>query len=303
MLEMVRSILIGFQYSHDRFLPGIIIDLYQMHRYLLQCGHHPGSILVVTDITQDVRSATVRNAIVDGVVDANILSFIEDLRRMASLVTVDTESTVNTPRSVLGLCLTEALSQDERVFIYYTGHGITLPTRYPGQPLRGGCLMPDYTVWLMEDFLTLLVERCRNHQSLVCWFDCCGMGDILLPYRLVNGRFRLDQTTERTAKRSTADILIMTSTSNDEKSVASSFGSAFTRTLIRLLSSGTKPIHPDYTSGSTRSLPTLIEQTNGAVTALKVGHQQTINVVASLPIRPELPSWLIKLDKHFLREW
>lgn len=293
---MVRSILIGFQYSHDRFLPGIIVDLYQIYRYLLRCGHHPGSILVVTDIVQDVRSTTVRNAILDGVVDANILSFVEDLRRSASLVTVSGTSTGTTAQNTLTFCLSEALNQDEKVFVYYTGHGMTLPVRYPGQPLRGGCLMPDYTIWLMDDFLSLLVKCCRSQQTLVCWFDCCGMGEICLPYRLVDSRFRLDQTLEREAKRSTANILIVASTSNDEKSVASSFGSAFTRTLVRLLCHRSEDRYGRGSTDEDKTLPSLIRRTNEAITALKVGHRQTINVVASLPIRPELPTWLLKLE-------
>jgi hypothetical protein len=279
-----HAILVGLQYSHDRFLPGIIVDLYQTYSHLLRCGYQRSDIYVLTDIAADVRSKTVLGAILNGFVDADILSFIADLQQLKRLVIVSGSGC----RSVLEAGIVSTLKRTSRLFIYYTGHGMTIPAREVGQPLKGGLLMPDYTIWFMDDVVGLQLQHCRSDQSVVWWMDCCGIGEIALPYRLTDGRFRLDRSVERLVKRSAVELLIIVATSQNEKSVASSSGSIFTRSIITALQ------HVD----SNGSLSTLIEMVAKDVSKLKVNHRQTVSIVSTLPLQPILPRWLMPVERR-----
>ena len=155
-----KALLLGFQYEGDKYLPGISIDLYLIYNFLKKIGWKDEEIMIYTDIKQDSDTELLRAAILSKLVDVDILSFIEQIKKKG----IYTEFRSSTS-------LISKLNQDsERLFIYYTGHckdgNIVLPN---------GLISYDY-------FLSILQSSEReNMKEAFIIFDCCE-GDLKLPF-------------------------------------------------------------------------------------------------------------------------
>src|SRR3972149_1864954 len=78
---MKISILIGFCYDNieKNKLPGIVIDLYLAYKMSLQMKSD--QIIIITDLNKDQNTIILLNAITEGIVDAGILNFIENIKK------------------------------------------------------------------------------------------------------------------------------------------------------------------------------------------------------------------------------
>ncbi len=121
---MKVCIIIGFNYnnqinddkSKDRtFLPGIIVDLYQAYKLAKQMKSD--KIIIITDIIKDSNTKYLMNAMIKATVDANILTFIEQIKKEGIYYCyINNINLIDLVLSVINDC--------DKLFFYYTGHMI-----------------------------------------------------------------------------------------------------------------------------------------------------------------------------------
>jgi len=95
------------------FLPGIIIDLYQIYNIFSKIK--PDKLIVITDIEENVTIEIVLEAIRESKIDAHILSFITKLKEQNSYLQFVSKTQLLTH-------FQENLINYDKVFVYYTGH-------------------------------------------------------------------------------------------------------------------------------------------------------------------------------------
>ena len=81
---MREAILIGFEYTNEKKLPGIIVDLYQAYCFLKKNNWKDNEIKILTDIKKDAETQILKSAILEKTVNSDILSFIEDIDRKST---------------------------------------------------------------------------------------------------------------------------------------------------------------------------------------------------------------------------
>ena len=202
---MRRAVLIGFQYSADKKLPGIIIDLYQVYFFLKNNGWKEKEIKVLTDIEKDESTDTLKIAILNNTVDSEILSFIEDLKERAEYTKFISRDYYNN--------LSSLFTHSDYYFVYFTGHA-----------KNGNIVLPDNSHLSFSLFKNLLIGK-KN----ICVLDCCE-AEIDLPFVLIDGLYRL-----KTLNFTKTEIVCISSSSQKEKSLTSKSGSVFTRRLFEIL--------------------------------------------------------------------
>ncbi|MHB1571917.1 MAG: caspase family protein [Solirubrobacteraceae bacterium] len=110
-----RGILVGFTYQTGRRpLIGSLVDLYRVYKFLQKQGFL--DLHLVTDVDKDPSSQDYRQAIIEGHVDADLLSFISEMQHKKAyhyLLTPDDLTKV----------LPKLLQGSRKTIIYLTGHG------------------------------------------------------------------------------------------------------------------------------------------------------------------------------------
>jgi len=145
---MLIVYIIGFCYkdsinpntSKQLFLPGIIIDLYQI--YNIFSTIKPDKLIVITDIEDNVTMEIVLEAVREYKIDAHILTFITKLKNQDNyLQFVSKKQLLDNFKTNLPLY--------DKVFIYYTGHvenGSLLLPLYTKSPIIKRKIMNDSTI-------------------------------------------------------------------------------------------------------------------------------------------------------------
>ena len=77
---MRKALLIGFQYDNEKKLPGIAVDLYYVYSFLKTNGWKDEEIKIMTDISKDEATEVLKVAILEKIVNSDILTFIEDCK-------------------------------------------------------------------------------------------------------------------------------------------------------------------------------------------------------------------------------
>lgn len=212
-------LLIGFEYIKTKrwkTLPGIPADLYQVYRH---CNPITKNILVFTDVDKDYKTSVLQRAILDGYVDSNLLSFIEDTkdRKHHKLYKSQRKSgyTVNNFDKTIG----DFIEGFDRLVIYYTGHG-----------KDGDIILPDNTHVSLDYFRDLVVSNVNPTCQVIIILDCCQSNGMSLPYSYSDGNYHLNSR-----NFIKPHIVCISSTQLDEDSAATRSGSLFTRVLFGYL--------------------------------------------------------------------
>lgn len=273
---MKVSILIGFQYSPNTFnsrshLPGIAVDLYQA--YVASVAMCPDQIIVITDINSDQKTSVLMKAIIDSIVDSDILTFIETAKSRQQYYRYR-------QRSDLMHVIAKTCYQADQVFFYYSGHA-----------MNGHILLPDDQV-LMTDLRDLLCTSVNRTGDIFITMDCCNGTGLGLPFQLMSNSsqkyvYRLSggSVLELSSKQDdhpkvffpTQRILCISSTNSEENSVTTRSGSIFTRSLFRCF------------KNRIRSIPTLLQTINNECRST---YQQTTTIHSSYPNLFILWNWL-----------
>ncbi len=254
------AIIIGFDYSNLllTYLPGIPIDLYSI--YTVAKKSKPDRIVVITDINNDYHTTALSDAIVDEIVDSDVTGFIKRVKKENHHHQfIDLSDFRNTLR--------EYSTGSDQVFFYYTGHA-----------KDGDFLLPNGEMIKTSEVRDIFRECTSSTSDIFAMIDCCHADGFSLPYRLTphrgNYRYRLSTgANEFPSQR----IICFSSSSPDEKSVATKRGSIFTRKFCKMLEDKNRNISNLLASVSESQMKS---------------HQQTMTVHSSYPDTSLLWSWL-----------
>lgn len=201
------AILTGFEYKNSKKLPGIIVDLYQVYCFLKKNGWK--NIYIFTDIQKDKQTEILKTAILEKLVDSNILSFIEDIKGKNQYISFKDHNHYNNFESTF-----LKFSIYKNLFIYYSGHS---KDEY--------FVLPNESLYSISSFRNLL----KSEQIFVV-MDCCE-GGLNLPFVLNGKIYRLKNENSFVKP----EIICIASSLNNEKSTISKSGSSFTKYLFSIL--------------------------------------------------------------------
>lgn len=214
---MYVAVLIGFQYSSDLRLPGIIIDLYAAYRF---CRSAKAECFVLTDISEDEKTEYLSKAVFEGVVDAGVFSFIQQIRARKEYHHLNSRERLN---FILDRIFE---AKPPRLFIYFTGHGLTREGTEDS-----GLILPSREMFSFYQLRSRIMHL--PPASEIIWVnDCCHVSGIQLPYKLSREGF-YELTTGQFCP--VQYLLFLGGTSVDEKSLVSREGSVFSSILFRKL--------------------------------------------------------------------
>lgn len=206
---MRKAILIGFQYSGEKKLPGIVTDLFQVYTFLKKQGWSDDEIQILTDIERDETAKKLKRAVVEKLVDASILSFIEDLKERGQYVHFSLHNHYHNFSSVFKT--NNLSSENDYLLVYYTGHA-------KNQHL----ILPQEAQLSFVQF-----QRLFKTALTLCLMDCC-YGGLQLAFNLHNGVYRSHPNLPLTKSK----IICIASTKTSQRAITGETGSAFTQALI-----------------------------------------------------------------------
>lgn len=210
------AILLGFEYPKGIRLQGIISDLYIAYKFFREQGYE---VRILTDIVnpnlQDIQASFDKAK-----VSADILTFHAHARQSGELQIVSEWWEV--------LTFMEDLPNNDRIAVYYSGHG------------EPGCFVTNQSGMRVHDLSVLTILRKKTERLL--WVnDCCSSSNLSLPYTYLreNGRYQKNSGAPLVRKT----VLMLTATKSLEKTDAMMHGSLFTGKLFLLLEANSSLKH------------------------------------------------------------
>lgn len=269
---MPTSILIGFEYKND-MLPGTLIDLYHCHKW---CKSFGCTINVLTDI-KEINIKLLHSAIDNKLANKCLLKFYNIINPIIIFNNLIDE---------LNRILKNGIS-DDKLIIYYSGHGV----------LYDNLVMPDGSLLSMKKLKSIILENVSISTEIFFIFDCCNPDGMGLPFKLNNNSFILSTTDIKLVDFIEHKILLITSSANHQKSVATQLGSLFTRYLFKILIDMNN-YDESYIKKENiplsinRNLQRLTSNLSCNIRKLHTGYQQNISIYSSYVIDPVLWIWL-----------
>lgn len=274
-LLMPTAILIGFEYTFNS-LTGAIIDLYNAYKWCQSFGLR--NISVLTDIEFVRDPANLQAAVDKNLADSDLLTFYS---RIGSKIIVKNATALLT--NIIRILRLGV--PDNKLVIYYSGHGV-----------KDSIVMPDRTLLPFVDFRDNILNVLDPYVEIFWILDCCNPNGLHLPYKLEGNQFVLSPTKIECVPQ---PILLITSSEINEKSIATKFGSVFSRHLFRLLTmlnSDEEPIiHRKSITipiNRNRNLRRLIGNLASSIRKMHTGYAQTVSVYSSYVIDPILWMWI-----------
>lgn len=204
-----KAFLIGFGYEGNKKLPGISIDLYKVYSFLIKYGWKDEEIKILTDVIKDDSTDVLRSSILKNIVNADVLTFIEDIKEKEQYVLFKSHNYYNN--------FSNFFTSANYYFVYYTGHC-----------KDGNIILPN------NNFLSLnLFKSYFNAEITICIMDCCEAG-IRLPFVLHEKIYRCNDEL-KISDFTKNKIICISSSIENEKSMTSQVGSFFTRCLFSIL--------------------------------------------------------------------
>lgn len=163
------------------------------------------------------------------------------------------------------------LNNEQRVIIYYSGHGET----------ESRMRLPDAVLYPLADFRDLITSMAPHSAEIIFIIDCCYGGGLSLPYTLDFDKrcFKLSGDLDRPCLQSV--ICISAANERQRSSVVESVGSIFTKHIAHTISERIINL---------LSINSLVK---AQISYEGMIHKQTLNIHASYPIQPILFTWVI----------
>lgn len=262
-----KAFLIGFSYEGNKKLPGISIDLYKVYSFLIKYGWQDEEIKILTDVVKDDSTDVLRDAILKNIVNADVLTFIEDTKEKGQYTLFKAHNYYNN--------FSNFFTPASYYFVYYTGHC-----------KDGNIILPNNSLLSLNLFKSYLIG-----ESTLCIMDCCEAG-IKLPFILHEKVYRCDgelKISDFTKNK----IICISSSLENEKSITSGTGSFFTRCLFSIL------------EDSSLSLATILQRVRKELSFIVSSYMnnkqiQTATVCVSHPHLSCLPGFLYSFPTFFL---
>jgi len=261
---MPTVILIGFEYTFNS-LTGAIIDIYNAYKW---CRSFGCKIYVLTDIEQINNIDTLKVAIRRKIVDNDILTFYNKITEKYII------STSQIMIETISKILRNKIS-DDKLIIYYSGHGV-----------KDSLVMPNKDLLPFIGLRDIVASNISSYTETFWILDCCNPNGLHLPYRLDNNMFILSSTKIECVLQ---PMLLITSSEAQEKSVATKYGSIFSRNLFHLLKSLNES---EKLSHKNRNLKRLIGNISSLIRKMHTGYAQTVSVYSSYVTDPILWMWI-----------
>jgi len=269
---MPTSILIGFEYKNN-ILPGTLIDLYHCYKW---CKSFGCNISTLTDI-KEVDIELLYNAIDNKLANKDLLNFYNIMQPIIIFDNLIDEL----------LKILKNRVPDDKLIIYYTGHGV----------LYDNLVMPDETLISMKKLKSIILENVSISTEIFIVFDCCNPDGMGLPFKLKDNLLVLSSTDMKLIDFIEHKILLITSSANHQKSVATQLGSLFTRYLFKILIDMNE-YDESYIKKENiplsinRNLQRLTSNLSCYIRKLHTGYQQNISIYSSYVIDPILWIWI-----------
>lgn len=250
---MVTAILIGFQYQKNK-LEGAIIDLYNAYEW---CKSFTDRIYIICDF-EEIDTEVIKDAIARRLVTDSIVNFIR--RDRLRIVVSDRDSLIDT--------LYQLDFVDDKLIVYYSGHG-----EYKS------VVTPDHKTVEFNFFRELILIGCLEFQEIFWIMDCCNPNGFNLPFILDNDSFHLSKGEINCV---TQPILLITSSNSQEKSMATSNGSIFSRNLFKILSK----------NDGNRNLQRIRRELMSSIRKVYTSTEQSVSIYSSYVMDPVLWMWI-----------
>ena len=269
---MPTSILIGFEYKNN-ILPGTLIDIYHCYNW---CKSFGCNINVLTDI-KEVNIDLLYNAIDNKLANKSILKFYDNINPIIISNNLIEELQKILQKEII----------DNKLIVYYTGHGV----------LYDNLVMPDDSLFSMKKLKNIILESVPTSTEIFLILDCCNPDGMGLAFKLNNNSFRLSTTNIKLVDFIEHKVLLITSSANHQKSVATQLGSLFTRYLFKFL---VDMNNYDESFIEKENIPLSINRNLQRLTGNLVcyirkyhtGYQQNISIYSSYIMDPILWLWL-----------
>ena len=212
---MPTVLIIGFSYDN---LPSTIADIYHVYSYYKNLDYN---LYICTDIIEPINIEDRISLLTSGSVDDKFISFVSKTFDCIKTVVKDKQSLIDWFRSI-------ELSKDNRLIIYYTGHGI-----------ENNILLPNgdrLTSYQFRNHVLDIGDISNQPKSnIFIIIDCCNPHGFFLPFKF-----------DRDSKSFTCTnfnfilpkIIVMTSSESDSLSQALRLESPFTKYLFEYISKG-----------------------------------------------------------------
>lgn len=304
---MSKCLLIGFSYGEGNFneddvrinLPGIIIDLYLAYKKVKSIN--PLEICIITDISRNIQTELLTAAIFEGTVKSDILNFIDTIKKEGIYHPYS-------GRSDFIKKLTDFSSNTSHYFTYYTGHydngRVVLPTHN-----KDICYTDDSNNSYLDGtiFRNLIVNKSNPNCEHLFIMDCCNFDGFGLIYssfpRSINHRKSYKSYTSVREEQNkyildpniqsrfyvTKEIICISSSSINLKSIATNKGSLFSKIFFKVISDISSS--DGTVKRKSRNLLSLCRDINDKLSTYN--KTQKVTVYVSCPFVKILPRWFI----------
>lgn len=238
-------ILIGFcyeeTYTNDLHpLPGILIDLYSVYTYCITNIKY-NKLLVITDIYKETSTNLLLKSMLVGIVNVGIQSFLEKIKDHHLIYFGEDEMMEK---------IKDEVKDANQILVYYSGHSkynnLTLPninyaiTKVKDQDEDEEIFKEPKHLIRITDFRDLFLKYSAEDAQILFIMDCCSGIGLRLPFQLILPLDIYRLTDFANHKYTGKKVICLSSAMSDETSVASGYGSIFTRSLLSQLKAGIK---------------------------------------------------------------
>lgn len=275
---MPTSIIIGFEYIINK-LPGSYIDIYNAYNW---CNSFNCDNYIITDTDYDKNKPNIVSGIKNNNLDINIHS----IDTYPKIIINNSDDLCSNIKTILNYGVS-----DNKLIIYYSGHGV-----------NNNMLMPNNTYLSFNDFKNVILSNTNSSVEIFLILDCCNPNGLSLPYKLDDNYFKLVNDPNKLFNNIdfiSHSILLITSANENEKSLATIYGSVFSKILFEILIN----MNTDYpltfidnriliNKNNNRNLRRLIGNIRSSIRKLHTGFSQSVSVYSSFIIDPLLWMWI-----------
>ena len=288
---MVFAILIGFEYrivtvapdgkkTESINFPGTFVDLDWAYQW---CRDQKFDTAIITDIAADNTPTGITKAVVTGRVNMRSLNFYAETSKDYRRVT-DRKSFIDTLTSELSKIAANT-SWDKKLFIYYTGHGHAMAAG------KSSFLLPTGEPFDFDEIRTLLTSNLDERVEILGILDCCYPTGMRLPYKL-SPKNTWDLLPDYKACKQ--EFLLITAATPTQTSVATQFGSLFTKMFFEYLHRLNEPLPTDSKEipWPSRNLLKIADHVSREIKDQKYDTAQTLNIYSAYKVLPIIPLWI-----------